>query len=257
MAANVGEKDAYGAYSSVAPAIRDELTKEGVHGVRYRDAMSRDGKSDTRNYVVFDDSLIEMTHRNGVAIESKLRSLYEENGIHPSEVLADAAQDPTLAKRLAADDPLLPPEYTGVDPVALKAEQIAAAPETMREMPGVSPELSQTLARRMAWPETPNVNETAPAVKPRSLGAHIGGLLDRIGLGDVTRDLQMKITPMAARNATIEARATAKDWANSMRVVEFDKETLLKQLDKEFTPERRQAIFEAIDAEGVATWFVG
>ena len=150
------------------------------------------------------------------AIEPKLRSLYEEHGIHPAEVLADAAQDPTLVKRLAADDPVLPPEYTGVDPVALREQQrqimtedTGLRAETIREMPGVSPGLSQAIQQRLVWPETnPETGPVAP--KAVKIGDHIGNLINRIGVGDIVADIQMKTTPMAERNSSVRARAAAK-----------------------------------------------
>lgn len=194
------------------------------------------------------------------AIEPKLKSLYEEQGIHPAEVLADAAQDPTLAKRLAADDPVLPPEYTGVDPVVLReqqrqimAEDTGLRAESIREMPGVSPGLSQALQQRLVWPETnPEAGPVAP--KAVKIGDHIGNLINRIGVGDIVSDIQMKTTPMAERNSSVRARAAAKDWANTMRVADFDVQTIVKELTKDFeaTPERLAAMWEAADRRGVA-----
>ena len=63
----------------------------------------------------------------------------------------------------------------------------------------------------------------------------------------------IKATPMAARDASIIERATAKDWASTYRTIEFDRQDLVKQLKENVTPERSAAIFEAIDAEGRIT----
>lgn len=185
------------------------------------------------------------------AVTPKLKSLYEENGIHPAEVLADAAQDPTLAKRLAADDPVLPPEYTGVDPAAMRAAQAEVAPETIRQMPGVPEGLSNAIQQRLVWPETTPEGPAAP--KATRLGDHVGNLIDRIGIGDITADLQMKIAPMAERNSSVRARAAAKDWANTMRVADFDVQNIVKELSKEFekAPERLEVMWTAADELGV------
>lgn len=48
--------------------IAADLLKRGIPGVRYLDAGSR-GKSGTSNYVVFDDTLIDILTRNGVPVK--------------------------------------------------------------------------------------------------------------------------------------------------------------------------------------------
>lgn len=61
---------ASGAPNSVerAPLAAKNLMQKGIKGIRYADAMSRDGSGQgTHNYVVFDDSLINILRKYGLA----------------------------------------------------------------------------------------------------------------------------------------------------------------------------------------------
>lgn len=70
--------------------------------------------------------------------------------------------------------------------------------------------------------------------------------------GDVLRDIQMKLTPMAARDASSEARAVAKDFANQKRASEYQWSKIDEHIEKNFTPEQREKMWEAADAESVS-----
>jgi hypothetical protein len=48
--------------------VGEFLKRAGLHGVQYLDAGSRKAGEGTRNYVVFDDKHIEITHKNGEAV---------------------------------------------------------------------------------------------------------------------------------------------------------------------------------------------
>ncbi len=62
----VYEEDPLGARRAPdAKAVSDSLREAGVAGVRYLDAGSRNAAEGTHNFVVFDDSLIEITHKDG------------------------------------------------------------------------------------------------------------------------------------------------------------------------------------------------
>ena len=47
----------------------EALLEAGIPGIKYLDATSRAAGEGTRNYVVFDDGLLEITHKNGVEVE--------------------------------------------------------------------------------------------------------------------------------------------------------------------------------------------
>src|SRR5882672_8216902 len=50
------------------PTAAEVLGQAGIPGIKYLDAGSRDVGAGTRNYVVFDDSLVQITHVNGQPI---------------------------------------------------------------------------------------------------------------------------------------------------------------------------------------------
>jgi hypothetical protein len=63
-------KDAYeyGRGFHDGPKASEELAAAGVKGIRYKDAMSRDGSgAGTHNYVVFDEKLVDILRKYGVA----------------------------------------------------------------------------------------------------------------------------------------------------------------------------------------------
>lgn len=80
----------------------------------------------------------------------------------------------------------------------------------------------------------------------------ISNLIDRMGLGEVTRDMQIKLSPMAARDATIESRAAAKDFANGIQEARWTQTKLDDYITKNYTPEQQKRMWEAADAESVA-----
>ena len=57
-----------GGNEAAQKAGAEALQRHGVKGIRYRDAMSRGGAGDgTRNYVVFDEKLVDILRKYGVA----------------------------------------------------------------------------------------------------------------------------------------------------------------------------------------------
>ena len=71
-------------------------------------------------------------------------------------------------------------------------------------------------------------------------------------VGDIVQDAQMKMTPMAARNASAEARAVAKDFANEKRVSLYTWSKVDEHLKNNLTEEQRQRMWNAADEESVA-----
>lgn len=74
----------------------------------------------------------------------------------------------------------------------------------------------------------------------------------KIGADQIVRDLQMKIAPMAARDATIQSRAIAKEFMNARR----QSRQVWNQADKfimdNFPTDRRKAMWDAADEQSVA-----
>lgn len=50
------------------PGVAARLQEAGIPGIKYFDQGSRISKAGTRNYVVFDDKLVNITHKNGLAV---------------------------------------------------------------------------------------------------------------------------------------------------------------------------------------------
>ena len=66
---------------------------------------------------------------------------------------------------------------------------------------------------------------------------------------DLVHDAQMLIAPMA--EGTPEARATAKDFANMMRLARYHGNRMMEGLKRTFDPEQRRKMWEAADEESV------
>jgi hypothetical protein len=81
-------RPAKGADAPYVARVSEELRREGIPGIRYRDAGSRglDGAEGTRNYVVFDENLIEIVRKYGIAGAAAML------GMSASDVEAQMAQ---------------------------------------------------------------------------------------------------------------------------------------------------------------------
>lgn len=83
----------------------DALREAGIPGIKYLDQGSRSSGEGTRNYVVFDDSLIQITHKDGTPVpkaerdgivdaltesddKKELRQLYQRNRQGPGDISA-------------------------------------------------------------------------------------------------------------------------------------------------------------------------
>lgn len=83
------------------------------------------------------------------------------------------------------------------------------------------------------------------------IGRYLHGLIEKFGIGDAFRDIQMKTAPMAARDSTIQSKAAAKDFASYMRQSQWESAHWDKLLQKEFNLEEQKAMWEAADEESV------
>jgi hypothetical protein len=70
-------------------------------------------------------------------------------------------------------------------------------------------------------------------------------------LGDIVNDAQMKLTPMAARSGSNEARAIARDFADSKRSSRWQWARVDTIIKKNFTEEQQKRMWEAGDEESV------
>jgi hypothetical protein len=72
-----------------APATSKEMKKAGIPGIKYLDAGSRAAGDGSRNYVMFDDKLVQILRKYGVATAAAL----------PAAALAELGMSREEAKR--------------------------------------------------------------------------------------------------------------------------------------------------------------
>lgn len=178
-------------------------------------------------------------------VQGKVQSLYEQYGIHPAEVLSDAAKNPDIAKDLVSDSPMLPKYYTGIDPLQMAKDQIQAS---LKKTPT---NYEVTLESRSAWPKSPDPSEANTRVSPMGFGDHLSDLSDRMSIGSVWRGIQMQSTPMAVWDSTVTARAGAKDFADMQRTITFDQQLAHDEMTAKFTPEQLKEMWVRSDEESV------
>jgi N12 class adenine-specific DNA methylase len=75
---------------------------------------------------------------------------------------------------------------------------------------------------------------------------------DSIGVNEIIRGLQMKAVPMAARDASVEARVITKEYMNWYRQSRHDWNNVDKRIMDNFPADRRRAMWEAADEQSVA-----
>ena len=179
-----------------------------------------------------EDATVEGEKLSRKVLEQKVKQLYEEQGVHPAEVLADATRDPALAKDMATDNELLPSRYTGIDPDARASTSPPA---------GIPPDLHDVLSLDAPYPtkEAPTVMAHPEFVPSRwtratmTVGEYVKAGLDRAG-GDLVNMLQVYGTPMASRKADFAARAAVKDVANVVRTMQYRYRKMHNVLTKHF-----------------------
>jgi len=82
-----------------SPGAEQRLREAGVPGIRYLDQGSRGTVEGSRNIVIFDDSLVKITHKNGEPVSAKERSDAIE-AMHGKDA-GDSDTPPTLAAERA------------------------------------------------------------------------------------------------------------------------------------------------------------
>jgi hypothetical protein len=69
------------------PEVSRILSQQGIKGIQYHDAMSRGSEGGTKNYVIFDDSLIKIAEKNGIPFE-QVEKVAANKGITKQAALA-------------------------------------------------------------------------------------------------------------------------------------------------------------------------
>ena len=71
-------------------AIASQLLRDkGIKGIRYKDANSRGADGGTSNYVVFDENLINIAKKYGIAIPAAAAMLARQTGQNPQDLYED------------------------------------------------------------------------------------------------------------------------------------------------------------------------
>jgi hypothetical protein len=78
----------------LAPVDAEELgsivaAPQGIKGIRYKDANSRGKEGGTSNYVVFDENLISIARKYGIAIPAAAAMLARQTGQNPQDMYED------------------------------------------------------------------------------------------------------------------------------------------------------------------------
>lgn len=81
------------------------LLRAGIPGIRYLDAGSRGAQDGTRNLVVFDESLITITHKNGEPVTAAERTefLEQSRGARPNAFILPGKAEQVIALMETAD----------------------------------------------------------------------------------------------------------------------------------------------------------
>ena len=61
----------------------------GIKGIRYKDGFSRGADGGTSNYVVFDENLISIARKYGIAIPAAAAMLARQTGQNPQDLYED------------------------------------------------------------------------------------------------------------------------------------------------------------------------
>jgi len=85
-----------------------------------------------------------------------------------------------------------------------------------------------------------------------ALRAKAAEFSEKIGVDQIVRDMQMRVAPMAARDATVQSRAIAKEFINARRQSRQSWNAADKYIMDNFPPERRKAMWDAADEQSVA-----
>lgn len=75
------------------PDVSRLLASAGVPGIRYFDQASRSKGDGTRNYVVFDPKILEITHKNGEPVKKELHDQIVSEVAPLAQLAPDAAKD--------------------------------------------------------------------------------------------------------------------------------------------------------------------
>ncbi len=106
--------------------------------------------------------------------------------------------------------------------------------------------------RRQLAGGTPATFRAKLVASTDALRARADAFSKTFGLDQLVRDMQIRIAPMAARDATVESRAIPKEYMNARRQSRQNWNAADKFIMDNFAPERRKAMWDAADEQSVA-----
>lgn len=137
-------------------------------------------------------------------------------------------------------------QAVGVQPTIATAGK---ATQNVVEDKPVTEDLGQAYLQGVAGSVVPMAGHGTVKIAGQGVKKTFG---DAITANQLFREIQLKVTPMAAENARNDTRASAKDFANKTRQAQHHWHEMHDRLVKITTPEQRKAMWEAADAESVA-----
>ena len=177
-------------------------------------ALDKYKANPTRNLVVFNAKNVEITHRNGEAVQPQsptdlikqnLIDRWHDEGLHPAELAEDAEHDAFLRHDLSS---------------------AAAQPSDIPPL------------------VSPDVQPLAPAGKIATLARNA---VEKAN--DLSRDVKMLVSPMTA--GTKDTMAIVKDFANAKRRNAWEWARSDQDLVDKFTPAEREEMWNKADEESV------
>ena len=162
--------------------------------------------------------------------------------------------DPQVAERFGGD------EYGADTWVAFNPEQIKSATgnrgtfdpfnaDIRAQTPGGEARERREFERRILPPTTVmgKVGAAGDALRAKS-----ADFAKRLGVDEMVRDMQIRIAPMAARDATVTSRAIAKEFVNARRQSRENWNRADKYIMDNFDADARRRMWDAADEESVA-----
>jgi len=73
----------------IGKGAESRLASKGIKGIRYKDGNSRGKEGGTSNYVVFDENLISIARKYGIAIPAAAAMLARQTGQNPQDLYED------------------------------------------------------------------------------------------------------------------------------------------------------------------------
>ena len=208
---------------------------------------------------------LSLDHRIEEAVAEQFAKWRTERSIEKPGLIRDAFQRMDLmfrriaaaARQFLGKDATANDVFTRIETGEVgrrRSDQIEAQKDYQgreaAQTPGEENRRQRALARNLATTEPTlrdRLVETSDALRQKA-----ADFSKKIGVDELVRNLQMKTSPMAVRDATVESRAIAKEFMNARRQSRQAWNQADKYITDNFTPEQRKRMWEAADEQSVA-----